>query len=69
MWTETTRPQYERKGSRYSSDVSDAEWAVISPHLPERRRFGRPPKTALRKRRRCAAGHGQDRLSVAAVAA
>ena len=48
MWTETTRPQYERKGLRYSSDVTDAEWLVISPHLPPRKRFGRPPKTALR---------------------
>ena len=48
MWTETARPQYERKGLRYSSDVTDAEWLVISPHLPQRKRFGRPPKTALR---------------------
>src|SRR5260221_14740608 len=48
MWTETTRPQYERNGLRYSSDVTDAEWLVISPHLPQRKRFGRPPKTALR---------------------
>src|SRR5260370_14485429 len=48
MWTETTRPQYERKGLRYSSNVTDAEWLVISPHLPPRKRFGRPPKTALR---------------------
>src|SRR3981189_2484711 len=48
MWTETTQPQYERKGLRYSSDVTDAEWLVISPHLPQRKRFGRPPKTALR---------------------
>jgi transposase len=48
MWTETTRPQYERKGLRYSSDVTDAEWLVISPHLAPRKRFGRPPKTAMR---------------------
>ena len=48
MWTETTRPQYERRALRYSSDVTDAEWLVILPHLPQRKRFGRPPKTALR---------------------
>jgi len=48
MWTEITRPQYERKGLRYSSDVTDGEWLVISAHLPPRKRFGRPPKTALR---------------------
>jgi hypothetical protein len=40
--------QYARRGLRYSSDVTDAEWLVISPHLPRRKRFGRPPKTALR---------------------
>jgi len=48
MWTETVRPQYARKSLPYSSDVADAEWLVISPHLPRRKRFGRPPKTALR---------------------
>ncbi|MGA7264938.1 MAG: IS5/IS1182 family transposase, partial [Stellaceae bacterium] len=40
MWTETTRPQYERRALRYSSDVTDAEWLVILPHLPQRKRFG-----------------------------
>src|SRR5258708_14760501 len=48
MWTETTRPQYERNGLRYSRKLPDAEWWVISPHLPPRKRLGRPPKTALR---------------------
>jgi transposase len=48
MWTETVRPQYARKSLPHSSDVTDAEWLVISPHLPRRKRFGRPPKTALR---------------------
>jgi hypothetical protein len=27
MWTEITRPKYERVGQRYASDVTDAEWA------------------------------------------
>jgi len=48
MWTKTTRRQYERKGLRYASDVTDAEWGVISPRLPERKPLGRPPKTDLR---------------------
>ncbi|SDH20620.1 hypothetical protein SAMN05421742_1161, partial [Roseospirillum parvum] len=26
MWTEITRPQYERTGQRYASDATDAEW-------------------------------------------
>ena len=48
MWTEITRPKYERKGSRYSSDLSDVEWPLIAPRLPERKRLGRPPKTEMR---------------------
>ena len=34
MWTEITRPKYERKGLGYSSDLSDAEWPMIEPRLP-----------------------------------
>ena len=48
MWTEITRPKYERKGAGYSSDLSDAEWAMIEPRLPQRNRLGRPPKTETR---------------------
>jgi len=42
MWTETTRPKYERSGLRYASDPTDGEWAVIGPLLPPPRRLGRP---------------------------
>ena len=48
MWTEITRPQYDRKGLRYASDVSDAEWALIAPRLPPRYKRGRPRETELR---------------------
>ena len=48
MWTEITLPKYERKGTGYSSDLSDAEWALIEPRLPKRKRLGRPPKTKRR---------------------
>ena len=34
MWTETTRPKYERKGLRYASDLTEAEWGVLGPLLP-----------------------------------
>jgi putative transposase len=34
MWTETTRPKYEREHLRYATDVTDAEWALIAPLLP-----------------------------------
>jgi len=47
-WTEITRPQYERSGGRYASDASDAEWALIAPLMPARKKVGRPRSTALR---------------------
>jgi transposase len=47
-WTKITRAQYERGGLRYASDLTDGEWALIAPHLPERRRIGRPRTTDLR---------------------
>ena len=68
MWTETVRPQYARKSLPYSSDVTDAEWLVISPHLPRRKRFGRPPKNRAEKHRRCVSPNGQEKLSVVIAA-
>jgi transposase len=47
-WTETTRAQYRREGLAYASDVTEAEWALIGPHLPKPARIGRPRKTCLR---------------------
>jgi transposase len=47
-WTEITRPKYRRDGLRYASDATDAEWAVIVPHLPAEPRRGRPRTTSLR---------------------
>lgn len=49
MWTEITRAQYRRKGLRYSSDMTDAEWAVIEPLLPAARRLGRPRTANVRE--------------------
>lgn len=43
-WTETTRPKYERKMERYPSDLSDAEWALLSQYL-----VGAPRKWPLRE--------------------
>jgi len=48
VWTKITRPKYERAGQRYSSDLTDAEWAVIEPHMPVTKRLGRPRETDLR---------------------
>lgn len=47
-WTETTREHYRRDGLRYASDTTDAEWALIAPHLPRPLRRGRPRRTDLR---------------------
>src|SRR5215469_16374186 len=48
MWTETTRRQYRREDLRYASDMTDAEWALIEPHLPAPKRLGRPRRVPLR---------------------
>jgi putative transposase len=47
-WTEITRPHYQRDGGRYTSDLTDVEWRVIAPFMPERRRLGRPRLVDLR---------------------
>ena len=33
MWTPTTRAQHSRADLRYGSDVTDAEWLILSPFL------------------------------------
>jgi len=47
-WTEITRDQYRRDGLRYASDMTDAEWKLIEPLLPEPSRRGRPRQINLR---------------------
>jgi transposase len=42
MWTPTTRRRYSRDDLRYESDLTDAEWALIEPLLPEPLGQGRP---------------------------
>ena len=48
MWTEITRPDYERRGGRYASDMTDREWALIAPFMPPRKMTGRPRTTDMR---------------------
>jgi transposase len=48
MWTETTRRKYEREGRRYASDLTDAEWRLIEPHMPAAKPLGRPREIELR---------------------
>lgn len=49
MWTEITRPKYERSGLRHASDLMDEEWNLIMPLLPPARRLKRPRRTDLRE--------------------
>jgi len=48
MWTETAREQYQREDLRYASDMTDAEWALIEPHMPGQKALGRPRIVRLR---------------------
>jgi transposase len=47
-WTEITRCQHDRRGLRYASDCTDAEWALIELLMPGRSKVGRPRKTCMR---------------------
>src|SRR5918993_2033721 len=49
MWTPTTRRQPSRDGLRYETDLTDAEWVVIKPLMPEPRQRGRPRAWPLRE--------------------
>lgn len=47
-WTKITRPKYCRDGLPYASHTTDAEWALIEPHIPPPARCGRSRKTDMR---------------------
>jgi transposase len=49
MWTPTTREQHNRKMQRYQSDLTDEEWRVLAPHLPEPSATGRARSWAMRE--------------------
>jgi transposase len=49
MWTEETRGRYERRGLRYPSDLTDAEWAVIEPMIPPAKHGGRKRTVDVRE--------------------
>lgn len=42
MWTPATRRQHSRDDLRYETDLTDAEWALIEPFMPEPCERGRP---------------------------
>ena len=49
MWTPTTRAQHSRAELRYGSDVTDREWAILEPLLPQWAGVGRRPAWPMRE--------------------
>jgi transposase len=49
MWTNENRTRYDRSGQRYPSDLTDAEWALVSPLIPPARRGGGKRKVDMRQ--------------------
>src|SRR5215213_8050146 len=49
MRTPTNRRQHSRDHLRYETDLTDAEWAVVEPLMPEPCRRGRPRTWPLRE--------------------
>ncbi|MBY3093323.1 IS5 family transposase [Rhizobium laguerreae] len=49
MWNPTTRRHYNRNQPRYETDLTDAEWRVLSPLFPEPARRGCKPAWSLRE--------------------
>ncbi len=49
MWTPTTRRHHSRAGLRYGSDLTDAEWAILSPFLPPEAKCGRKRAYTMRE--------------------
>ena len=48
MWTTENRARYDRRGLRYPSDLTDAEWALIRPLIPPAKRGGNKRTVGLR---------------------
>jgi putative transposase len=49
VWTDANRARYDRRGQRYPSDLTDAEWAILEPLLPVAQGSGRPRQHVLRE--------------------
>src|ERR1700746_1308160 len=49
MGPPATRQQHSRPVTRYQTDLTDAEWRVIAPHLPKPCATGRPREWPMRE--------------------
>ena len=48
MWTNDNRAAYERRSSRYPSDLTDEDWALVAPLMPAPRKARRHPAPETR---------------------
>ena len=48
-WTAEHRATYGREGPGFPSNLTDAEWAVLAPLIPQASPGGRPRKTDMRQ--------------------
>src|SRR5262245_21947227 len=49
MWTADHRRAADRRGLRYPSDLTDAEWVLVEPTIPPAKRGGRPRDANVRE--------------------
>jgi transposase len=49
MWKPEHRRAADRRGLRYPSDLTDAEWALVEPMIPPAKRGGRKRSVAVRE--------------------
>ena len=49
MWTAESRARYERRGLRYPTDLTDAEWELVAPYIRPPKRGGRPRTADMRE--------------------
>lgn len=49
MWTADHRRAADRKGLRYPSDLTDAEWALVAPMIPPAKHGGRKRSVNVRE--------------------
>lgn len=49
MWKSENRRTADRRGLRYPSDLTDAEWALVEPMIPPAKRGGRRRSVNLRE--------------------
>ena len=49
MWKPEHRAAADRRGLRYPSDLTDAEWALVAPLICPAKRGGRPRSVDVRK--------------------